>query len=106
MITSDSSPYVEVSADSMTALSEPHFLIKVGEAYYLTLAVWKYDPDAPEITAEQRSGVAHIRHLFEGAGVDQVLPAVQTQFEVVKSGGRTGPPPRHLVEAPAVPEIG
>ena len=90
-----SGPYVEVSAGSSPALSEPHFLIKLGEAYYLSLALWKYDPSAVDMTPEQQAGLALVQRLFEEAQTRDPLSAIKVQFEDVLSGGRTSPPPRN-----------
>lgn len=53
---------VESSDD---ALSHPRFILRAGDKYYLTLAVWEYDPHHPDITEEQRRGVARIAELYE-----------------------------------------
>ncbi len=86
---------VQVSQDSAQALSEPHFLIKVGDRYYLTLAVWEYSLDAHGITDEQREGVKQIAATFEKLARKSV-PAVIAPFGQVATASQTGPGPhRH-----------
>jgi hypothetical protein len=44
---------VFVSGTAIPASSTPQFIIKVGDIYYVTLAVWEYDKDRAGITQEQ-----------------------------------------------------
>jgi hypothetical protein len=41
-------------------LTDPKFIIKHGDKYYVTTSVLEYDPAHPTATAEQRAGVASI----------------------------------------------
>jgi hypothetical protein len=83
---------VEVAQDSVPALSEPHFLIKVGDRYYLTLAVWEYSLNAPDITDEQRQGVKQIAEIFNKLAA-KAVPAVVAPFARVATASQTGPGP-------------
>ncbi len=91
---------------TQSALSWPRLLIKVGDAYVMTLAVWAYDPHAEGLTDQQRRGVSRIARIFEAAGLQdhveaRVIPDNEF-FELVQAG-HTGPP-RHIeVPAPAPP---
>lgn len=56
---------VTVSSDSEgDALSEPVFIIEKNGVYYLTLALWGYDP-SQATTPEQQQGVGGIAQLFQ-----------------------------------------
>lgn len=55
---------VTVSADSESALSEPVFIIEKNGVFYLTLALWAYDP-AQASTEEQQRGVQGVAALFD-----------------------------------------
>ncbi len=83
---------VTVSKDSAPALAEPSFLIRVGDAYYLTLGLWKYDPKASELTREQKAGVAHVAGLFKELEPKAAVTAVPITIDMIASGGRTSPP--------------
>ena len=83
---------------SMPALAEPHFIIKVGDAYFLTLAAWEYDMGRAEITEDQKRGVQLIAQLFndgmrrpQAVKVEAVV-AEPAALEKVLQGGRTRPP--------------
>jgi hypothetical protein len=54
---------VFVSTRGADALSEPRFIVRIGEKYYLTFGAWEYDESAAE-TEEQKQGCAEIRDLF------------------------------------------
>ncbi|GAO37851.1 hypothetical protein SCH01S_01_00140 [Sphingomonas changbaiensis NBRC 104936] len=55
---------VTVSADSGEALSEPVFIIEKNGVFYVTLALWAYDPNQAN-TPEQQQGIAGIAQLFQ-----------------------------------------
>jgi hypothetical protein len=69
---------VKVTHDGETveALWNPGFIIKSGDKYYLTLAVWEYE-NVPHETERQLEGVAEIIHLFnEGIEDGKLVKAV------------------------------
>ena len=46
------------------ALCDPTFVIKFENKYYTTLALWEYDPHAPNLTPEQRRDVGEVERLY------------------------------------------
>ena len=46
------------------AATRPQFIVAVDGKYYLTLAVWEFDPDQHHLTPDQREGVAEIGDIF------------------------------------------
>ncbi len=92
---------VEVMRDGVTvdALWKPEFIIKMGEKYYLTLAVWEYDHHPGE-TEQQREGVHEVVHLFEdGLKAGRLKEAVLVippigPVDGTQTGPVTPPPPR------------
>lgn len=74
------------------ALADPQFIIKSGEVYYLTLAVWAYDPNAEELTSLQREGVDAIKATFDRLMKDEScrreaveLPEMQVMYSAMIS---------------------
>ena len=49
------------------ALSRPTFVIKVGDRYYATLALWEYDPSARDLTPEQKRDIAELEAAYRRA---------------------------------------
>ncbi len=49
------------------ALSKPTFIIKVGDRYYATLALWEYDPTAGGLTPEQKKDIAELEAAYRRA---------------------------------------
>jgi len=54
---------VRLSSHASPALSEPKFIVKAGDNYYVTLAVWAYEP-GKAMTDAQKAGVQEIARLF------------------------------------------
>jgi hypothetical protein len=76
--TNDKEKLVTVVHDgeSVEALLNPGFIIKKGDKYFLTLAVWEYE-HVPHETPEQKEGVHEIIHLFnEGLREGKLVEAV------------------------------
>jgi hypothetical protein len=67
---------VFVSSDAEAAQSQPQFIIKMGDVYYLTRAVWQYDFNLAT-TDDQREGVAQIANEFSDLGDGANLVARQ-----------------------------
>ena len=68
----DHSDLVRISLPGPNAVSEPIFLIKVGDVFYATLSVWEYNLAKAE-TEEQKEGFHQVadyyhRHASEGGG--------------------------------------
>ena len=55
---------VKIVTDA-TALSRPSFIIKDAGRYYVSLAVWEYDPNAPHLTPEQKRDIDDLIQIFE-----------------------------------------
>ena len=47
------------------ALSHPQFIIESEGAYYVTLAVWRYDPGALDLSERERQGVDEVAEHFQ-----------------------------------------
>ncbi len=76
--TKDKETLVTVMHDGETveALLDPGFIIKRGDKYFLTLAVWEYE-HVPGETDEQKEGVHEIIHLFnQGLREGKLVEAV------------------------------
>lgn len=59
---------------------DPSFLIKVGDVYYFTTGVWKYDIKAPAITARQKADCQTVAQEFANAkAAAGVLEAVEVR---------------------------
>jgi hypothetical protein len=54
---------VSVSTHSMDALSEPRFIIKIGDRYFLTLGTWEYEREKAA-TPAQKEGCDRIIDLY------------------------------------------
>lgn len=61
--------YVTVSKEGTRALGGPQFLVRHGKKYYLTVAVWEYDPQAADTDEEKRS-VAEVQAVFKNSKPD------------------------------------
>ena len=80
----DAERLVTVTHDGETveALWDPGFIIKKGDKYFLTLAVWEYE-QAPGETVQQQEGVAEVIHLFNmGLKDGKLLAAVPVADDV------------------------
>lgn len=71
----DEPDLVRISLPGPAAVSEPIFLIKVGEVYYATLGVWEYDL-AKATTEDQREGYRQVETYFRQAGEGETSPAI------------------------------
>ena len=80
---------VTVSKDSVHASSEPRFIVQVGECFYLTLAVWEYDP-AKATNDQHRDALRQVADAFS-AGTK--VEAAQIASGTVFTGGQHNPPP-------------
>jgi hypothetical protein len=47
------------------ALREPQFIVESHGVYYLTLALWAYDPTAEGLTSRQQQDVQEIKATFD-----------------------------------------
>ena len=55
---------VHVMTNWQTGISEPAFLIKKGDVYYVTLALWEYDPNRTFGDPAKQQGVLDIADIF------------------------------------------
>ncbi|MEO8926029.1 MAG: hypothetical protein ABI306_02595 [Caulobacteraceae bacterium] len=68
---------VTVSTKWQDAGSEPAFIVKKGEVYYATLAVWEYDHEKAN-TDEEKKGCKEIAEHFKAVGLEHdILEAVE-----------------------------
>jgi hypothetical protein len=70
-------------------LSEPKFIIKLGDKYYVTLSVLEYDPNAAGASAAQKDGASQIAAAF--ASGQPKLQAVQAPAAQVTAHMQTFP---------------
>ncbi|MGI8839302.1 MAG: hypothetical protein ACR2F8_00710 [Caulobacteraceae bacterium] len=79
-----------VVKSSAPALAEPKFIIKLGEKYFITLALWEYDLSKAQ-GEDQKEGCRDTQKLFEnGKKIDAVLiPSGRASDK--GTGTRTGP---------------
>ena len=91
---SDKTERCVVNVSTQTeALCEPTFIIKVQGKYYGTLAVWEYDPDAPDLTPEQRRDIEELARVYgEERARGEVYEAVKLRRSVICHFGSTNPP--------------
>jgi hypothetical protein len=83
------SKYVWVVGDGAArGLHRPQFIIKKGNKYYLTLAVWEYDKAAARDN-DHRNACDQIAGLFTGG--TRKLQAVQIGKGKPGGGGQTDP---------------
>lgn len=68
------------------ALSTPTFVIEHEGRFYVTLALIEYDPNATDITPEQKRGVAQVQKMFEAAHKQKGLRAARLQTGWTKEG--------------------
>ena len=68
--------HVYLSGPPVEADLTPQFIIQVGDIYYLTKAIWAYDP-AQASTPEQAAGVADMAEEFANLGPDADVIARQ-----------------------------
>ncbi|WP_375404192.1 hypothetical protein [uncultured Sphingomonas sp.] len=80
---------VHVAADTILAYAEPSFIIERGGRYYVTTAVLEYDPNAPNLTPEQRDGVTQVEKLFRSGERGRV--GVVELVHRIGAGQNTGP---------------
>ena len=59
-----------VAGTSQGAQERPQFVIEKGNRFYLTAAVYEYDPDAPGATQEQKDAVEQYRRMFQDAAAN------------------------------------
>jgi hypothetical protein len=85
---------IELSV-SQPGRSEPRFIIKHEGRYYVTLAVWPYDPHAEHLSDIQKAIVKIVADLYEqarGARAGEARPVDAAQLEQVLTAGHTHPP--------------
>jgi hypothetical protein len=83
---------VTISTDAKPANSEPVFIIKRGDVYYLSMAVWEYDP-AAAVGQRQTEGVSGVEALFNaGDKIEAVEVASRgsVDFNEATDPGRNG----------------
>lgn len=62
-----------------SAYSRPNFVIEKDGRLYVTLALLEYDPQASDLTAEQKRGVKQMQKMFEAAHRQGSLRAAQLE---------------------------
>ena len=74
-----------IQGGSGGAQDRPQFVIEKGNRFYLTAAVYAYDPDAPDASQEQKDAVAQFRRMIEdAANRNQVLRACEIGADVAR----------------------
>ena len=74
------------------ALSSPSFIIEKDVRFYVTVAVVEYDPQAADLTAEQKKGVAEVQTMFEQAQQQQgSATACPIEPDAAATAMNTGP---------------
>ena len=58
---------VMVSRDAMPAFDCPTLIVKQGDSYYVSLAVWKIDTKYPNPDREQQEGIKEVERIFNAA---------------------------------------
>ena len=106
----DRSDLVRISIPGPNAVSEPIFLIKVGDVYYATLSVWEYNP-AHAVTEDEKEGYHQVAEYFHRHAGDVVGHAVTLKIgDPITMTSTTKPPhpkptptrpPRHEPRDPA-----
>ena len=83
--------FVQVEMEHQ-ALAEPQFIIKSGDVYYLTLAVWAYDPNAQGMAPVQKEGALATKETFDRLYKDECnrreaveLPEMQVMYSAMIS---------------------
>jgi hypothetical protein len=83
---------VHISLPGPNAVSEPIFLIKVGDVYYATLSVWEYNP-AHAATEEEKEGYRQVDEFYRRHESHVVGHAVTLKIgEPVTMTSTTNPP--------------
>ena len=100
----DEANVVRVSAGGPNALSEPIFLIKHGDVYYITLAVWEYDPSKAQ-TDEQKDAYAVVHEHFarHGKGATSAAMTLSKGSPVAMTSTTKPPQPKPKPTGPATP---
>lgn len=91
----DSSNNIVQVARQTEALTSPSFIIEQNGRFYVTVAVLEYDPNAADMTDEQKRGVEQIKEMFEAS--QGVAPSTSPQMEALAmdaSLSEGAPPPR------------
>ena len=89
----DDDDLVRISTPGPNAVSEPIFLIQVGDVYYATLSVWEYDLRKAE-TEEQREGYAVVAEHFRRHSGEGVSHAITLKLGEPPSMTSTTKPPQ------------
>jgi hypothetical protein len=77
-----------VAGGSQGAQEQPQFVIEKGNRFYLTAAVYEYDPDAPGATQAQKDAVEQYRRMFQDAASrNQLLRACEVGADVDTTEG-------------------
>src|SRR5688572_17548764 len=77
-----------VAGKSQGAQQQPQFVIEKGSRFYLTAAVYEYDPDATGATQEQKDAVEQYRRMFEDAAANnRILRACEVGADVDLAAG-------------------
>ena len=95
---------VSDGATSFEAVSTPQFVILRDGVYYVTQAVWWYDPAAAAAAndADQIAGCAEVAAYFAGAGPTYLQAAVVDQSEENQPNA-VQPPPGSSTNPPKPP---
>lgn len=85
----DQRPIVHVTK-SKAAFAKPTFIVELEGRYYVSVAVLEYDPRAPDLTPEQREGVAQVQELFR-SGAKTATGVVEIGRSLDEMPMNTGP---------------
>ena len=77
---------------SKRALSRPEFIVQSEGVYYLTLAVWAFDPRATGLTETQKASTQEVQALYEQlVRTPSQRSAVELDAPTVLSAQHTAP---------------
>ena len=99
----DNSDLVRISLPGPHAVSEPIFLIQVGDVFYATLSVWEYNLAHAE-TEEQKEGYHQVAEYFRRHSSDGDGHAITLKVGDPPSMTSTTRPP-HPKPAPTRPPV-
>ena len=78
--------------EGVSAHSKPQFIIKVGESYFLTLAVWEYNEERAK-TDDQREACRTVARVFDDHA-DRQVATVGSPL-LLAAGTHINPPPKN-----------
>jgi hypothetical protein len=77
LMMSEQNSTIWVSKDAKAAQATPAFVIKQGDVFYMTLAVWEFD--ASKATPEQIQDCNDVRDFFDAVQESELLQAAPLQ---------------------------